>query len=251
MVTNKLGKFIFTLESADTALVEKISSLFPRYDETCEKPYGDLPPIAVPLADADVRAIVNYALLHHNGCIWADAAGLVSPNGKKVVFAGASHSGKSTCALALALCRQWKVLSEDITLFDPKTDELLQFPSPFSLKPGGHGRLASNDIHVPEPVLDEWVPLKDMASLPEAVAADLDFAIFFNVIDKTNPGPLVSTELKANDFIRLLLPISNLLHSSEYIDKMGSYLSHARCYQISGGTIAERMNTMNELALGA
>jgi hypothetical protein len=248
MAANKLGKFVFTLESTDPVLTEQISSLFPQCDEaTGSQP----PPVAVPVKDSDVRTIVNYALLYHYGCIWADAACLIAPNGKKVLFAGASHSGKSTCALSLALCRQWKVLSEDITLFDPKTDELLQFPSPFSLKPGGHDRLASNNIHAPEPVLDEWVPLKEMASTPESVSAEIDFAIFFNVIDKTAPGPLVSTELKGNDFIRLLLPISNLLHAAEFIEKLGMYLANARCCQISGGTIEERMNSINALATGS
>jgi len=243
-MAQKLGRFVFTLESENTALCDQIGSLFPQ----CKDSDGEAgAPVAVPVQDPDVRTVVNYALLYHYGCIWADAACLIAPNGRKVFFAGASHSGKSTCALALALCRQWKVVSEDITLFDPKTDELLQFSSPFSLKPGGHERLASNNIHVPIPVMDEWVPLNGMATAFETMPADIDIAIFFQVIDKDAPGPLVISDLKSSEYVRRLLPISNLLHSEVFMDKFSSYLQKARCYQVSGGTISQRVTDIGEL----
>jgi hypothetical protein len=237
----KLGRFSFVLQGADKELTDQLSALFPQSGE------DNGAPNIVQLTDGDVRTVVNQALRYHDGCLWIDAAALISPNGKKVLIAGASHSGKSTSTVALALIRNWKVLSEDITLFDPLTDKLLSFASPFSLKPGTADRLRANACIPPRLFMNEWISMEGMmAEGEQSPQLDLAFA-FRHLADPSAPGSLELGELSPTEFVHCLLPISNLLHVNGLADKMVSYLSRSRCFALGGGSITERLDLIESL----
>jgi hypothetical protein len=239
----QLGRCAFELRCEDEALKRQLNSLFQPCNGSASSP-----PLVIEVDRGGVRKIVNIALKHHDACVWIDAASLISPGGKKILIAGASHAGKSTCTTALALKEKWKVLAEDIVLFDTAADRLICFASPFSLKPGTADRLAAQNCPAPPLVLNEWIPLDGMAAGGE-VAAKLDLAFFFeHIADPGSLGPLTLNETVQADFIRRLLPISNLLHSETAIDKLSTYLTDARCFNLSGGSITERLRKINELA---
>jgi hypothetical protein len=242
----RLGRCSFQLVCDSEQVRDQMNALFPSYGGQ-----EGAAPNAVAIYEMDVRGIVNTALRYHDGCLWIDAAALIAPNGKKILMAGASHSGKSTCAVALALKKKWRVLAEDITLFDMTSDELLCFASPFSLKPGTADRLSAHGCQPPPLMFNEWIPMSDMAVGTE-VPANLDFAFIFDHIDDTgNPGPLVLKDLRQSDFVRGLVGISNLLHTSQAADKLCGYLENCRCIALSGGTISERLDEISKLVVGA
>lgn len=237
-----LGKFAFEIDCQDDQLKACLESLFPSRAVAHHRA-----PATVHDESGDVRSIVNIALRHHEDCLWFDAAALIAPGGQKVLFAGASSSGKSTTTIALALGYGWKVLSEDITLFDPSTDELLSFASPISLKPGTFERLQAAKLSPPPLILNEWIPVDGMAAPGESVSATLDLAFFFNVINQTEPEPISAQQITPGEFLRLVLPISNLLHSTAGMDKLSQYLAPARCYRLSGGSLTERLSKINQI----
>ena len=200
--------------------------------------------VEVSVNGADLRAVVNDILKRHDDCLWADAACLLSTNGKKFLLVGASSSGKSTTSMALALGFGWKVLAEDVTLIDPATNEVLRFPSPFSLKSGTAELLRQSVGSTPDPILlGEFFPMNSVAA-ESSIKAPFDFAI---VLDRRQPD-LKMTEIRPDDFIRRALPVSNILRVANGAPLFTSFVESGKCFSLSGGTVEQRLDILRGLA---
>lgn len=187
----------------------------------------------------DLRLLLNEVLRHHDGCIWIDAACLISPDNQRVIIAGKSGVGKSTTAIALVQEYGWTALAEDLVLIDTENDELIGLTSPFSLKAGTLDLLRATIANVPETIVrQEWVANK--AALPQsALSASFDLALYFDFAGGLEQPEI--TRLTPAEYLRLILPVSNLLHQESAPERMVEYLKNANCFRISGGTLWERL----------
>lgn len=189
-----------------------------------------------------VRLIVRRALNHHEGYLWFDAAMLVSPSGKVVLIAGASHAGKSTAAAALAFGLNWKVLAEDVALIEPRNKVITPFASPISLREGSLERIARATGVTPGPVIGfEWVPLKGHLHY-EQVPFNIDLAIELAVTNPLTDQPIAVASVSNSSFIHFLLPLCNALHLPNGIELLDESLQKARCYRLDGGSLGDRLN---------
>ncbi|HEV8718174.1 MAG TPA: hypothetical protein VGX03_35830 [Candidatus Binatia bacterium] len=154
-----LGRISFIVKSSDAAFERELTKLLPRPRSTPDT-------IHEIRTGSDLRVLISDILGRHAGCLWIDAACLLSPHGQKVLIAGHSGAGKSTTtALALALRYGWKVLAEDVTLIDLQADAVIVFAAPFSLKAGTVKLLQESIAMVPAPVVfGEWVSMNDMCA---------------------------------------------------------------------------------------
>ncbi|CAN5675549.1 hypothetical protein BH10CYA1_BH10CYA1_55240 [soil metagenome] len=251
----RLGDFCFELKSANTELSNCIGSLLEKYNIDVDKNPLSLIDIDLPLeivagwdevvSEASgleiVRLIVRRALNHHHDYLWFDAATLVSPHGKVVLIVGASHSGKSTAATALAFGCSWKILAEDVSLVDPKTRTIKTFASPISLRTGSLERIQRATGVLPGPVIaSEWVPINDHLN-KEIVDFKVDLAIELAVTDPRADQPMSVTRVSAQTFIHTLLPLCNAIHLDNGIELLDDGLKYSTCFRISGGSLSQRL----------
>jgi hypothetical protein len=236
--TFALGSFKFKL--ADEA--NHIETLF------LEARQSDDAPIELLDNQGGVRGIVNVALKRHENCIWLDAGVLVAPNGKRVMFAGASSAGKSTLTTALAFGHGWKIIAEDVALIDIESDRFVVFASPLSMKAGTVDRLAKVLGKAPGPLFfNEWIPLGDLAATTDPDAT-IDFAFIMQPLTPGSPGQLNLQPISHKSVLTKLMPISNILRLNGAMEKMEHYLSQGKCFQLSGGQLNERLDLVIELS---
>ncbi len=234
-----LGRISFIVKSADAAFERELARLLPRPRVTPDT-------IHEVQTGSDLRELISDVLGRHTGCLWIDAACLLSPHGKKVLISGHSGAGKSTTALALALRYGWKVLAEDVTLIDPQTNTVIVFASPFSLKAGTLEQLRESISMSPDPVVfGEWVSMNGMSAEDEC-SADFDLSFYFG--EAGNPGAVEQFACTPAEYTRLLLSCSNLVHDSGRPDRFVEYVGSGKCYKIVGGSLPERLNLILELA---
>jgi len=237
--TYQLGRISFTVKSSDEIFERELARLLPR-------PRGTPDTIHEIQTGGEVRELISDILGRHAGCLWIDAACLLSPRGKKVLISGHSGAGKSTTALALALGYGWKVLAEDITLIDPQTNTVIVFASPFSLKEGTLELLQESISIVPDPVVfGEWTPMVGMCAEGEC-SPDFDLSFYFGKAE--NPSAVEQFACTPAEYTRLLLSCSNLVHDSRRPDRFVEYVGSGKCYKIVGGSLPERLNLILELA---
>jgi hypothetical protein len=230
----QLGLVAFSL--ADLEPNHELDCLFPKH----HSPYDHL--VEFPANERNVRSIINQVLSYHSECLWFDAACLLSPEGKRILISGGSGSGKSTTSMALVFGHGWKVYSEDVTLIDPVKKVILNFASPFSLKTGTKELLEEALGAVPGPIcLDEWLP-PDKNAIAETCPVNFDIAMLFE--NARASGPLQCAQISPNDYVRRLLPISNLIHKEKAPETITDYIGKTRCFHLTGGTLAERMHTI-------
>lgn len=228
----QLGQVAFSL--AELEPDHELDCLFPRH----RSPYDHL--VEFPSNERNVRSIINQVLAYHSDCLWFDAACLLSPEGKRTLISGGSGSGKSTTSMALVFGQGWKVYSEDVTLIDPLKRVLLSFASPFSLKTGTKELLHAALGTVPSPIcMDEWLPPGETA-IAETCPVHFDSVILFE--NARAGGPLECEEISASDYVRRLLPISNLIHKEDGPERVTDYIGSAKCFHVKGGTLPERMS---------
>jgi len=236
----RLGRVSFTVDSADAAFELELTRLLPRCRVGAEMIHD--------LAADDLRGLLAKVLELHPGYLWISAACLLSPQGHKVLISGQSSAGKSTTALALALRYGWKALSEDLTCIDVRRNKIIAFATPFSLKSGTLELLEDSIAMVPETlVFGEWVPISDMHAEGE-YDADLDLILYF---DTAREGePIQQFACSPGEYVRLLLPCSNLVHDERGPDKLAEYVSSGACYRVLGGSLSERISLIRNLTTG-
>ena len=68
------------------------------------------------------------------GYLVVHAAVLARDDGRALVIPGFPGAGKSTLCAALAFLKQWRLLSDELTILDPETGEVIPNPRPISVK---------------------------------------------------------------------------------------------------------------------
>jgi hypothetical protein len=238
----KLGRVAFSVANCENDFKTTLDILFPhcpnpetlKEEEIYEVHTGCI---------QDIRGLLNHILKRHLGSIWIDAGVLIAPNGKKVLLVGQSGAGKSTTTMALALGYGWKVLGEDLILLDQKTDKIISFASPFSLKEGTRELLEETIHKAPDPILlDEWSPMGSMAAHGD-VDLPFDISIFFERSLEYDPQ-LQIIETAKSEFVRKMLRVSNLLRHKDSPEKMVGYLGSGPCLTMRSGTLPERLQAI-------
>ncbi len=234
----RLGRISFVVKSADAGFQNELARLLPACRVAPEVIYEIE-------SDGNFRQLVGEILGLQSEYLWLSAACVVSPAGHKVLISGNSSAGKSTTVLALALRYGWKVLAEDLTCIDLHTGRIISFATPFSLKKGTVELLQETISMVPEPVaLGEWVPQSDLHAHGE-YGSNLDLSLYFGTA--RHGEPMQVSVCSPGEYVRLLLPCSNLIHCAHGPDKLAEYVSSGTCYRVSGGSLSERLNLILEL----
>jgi len=241
----KLGKIVFTVENCSKNLQDQLAQMLPRasFDDPQE-------PIVLVNESGDdltaMRPLINSIFKLHHSCFWADAACLISPSGKKVMLTGKSSAGKSTTSIALALGHKWKVLSEDITLVDSGTGEILSFATPFSLKQGTLDLLEDGADVVPETIIQhEWVPI-GVSVRDEIYKVPFDIAVHLEITDQER-SDFSWSPLSPTEYVRRVLPVSNLLRITDGTEVFLDYVKEGGCFSCVNGSVSERITKLREL----
>jgi hypothetical protein len=241
-----LGKVCFSVHNCDAEFEQDLDILLPHaIDQNLNE--EDVLEIRTG-CEKDVRGLVNHILKrYHSGCLWIDAACLISPAGKRVLIAGRSSTGKSTTTMALALGYGWKVLAEDLVLIDLKTDKVLKFASPFSLKTGTKELLEKTVGRSPQPVLrSEWAPLNELAATENDCPANFDLALYFTQIFQ-GPELLTVSDMAPTEYLRKVLDCSNILRIPDSATKFVEYISNGQCLMLDGGSLEAKINAIREV----
>lgn len=85
---------------------------------------------AVPLLEWGL----NWCVTNHCHQYLVIHAAVVEKNGKSIIFPGTPGSGKSTLCAALVSSSGWRLLSDELAIFDLTTQKLIPNPRPVSLK---------------------------------------------------------------------------------------------------------------------
>lgn len=238
----KLGYFLFTLKHCKAEFSAELSNVLPHASAE-EAMYPEVYELNMSCTE-DPRGLFNDVLRRHYKCLWVDAACLISPSGKKVLVCGPTGAGKSTLAAALALGFNWTVVSEDVTLTDPESNQVLNFAAPFFLNENSVELIKQTIGVVPQEMfLKHWAPLHGCSN-KQAHHAPFDVAIY---IDNIGSGEkLETTNLPVSEILPKLLPISNLARK-QGVDKFLSYLPESKCFVFRGGQLHERLRSVVEL----
>ncbi len=188
--------------------------------------------------------VINHVHKLHYQSIWILGATIVSPQGQTVLISGPLSSGKSTTVLGLVFNFDWKVLSEDITHIDMNTNEIINFASPFAIKPGTLDLLKTS---FPSSQLPDdsaaWMALRDK-DLGCNVKTPFNLVIHF---DKPQGGEFSCEKMSVPEYIRALLRKSNITRVKGAPDKISEYVSEGNCYLLRDGSLKERIQTILQL----
>lgn len=192
----------------------------------------------------NVLDVINHVHKQHHGSMWILGASIVSPAGHKVLISGPLNSGKSTTVLALVLGYAWKVLSEDITHIDMNTDEIVNFGSPFAIKPGTVDLLKSSlQLELSPLELNSWMPL-GLANLGHNMKTPFDLVIYF---EEFSGGAFRCESMSVHEFTRTILRKSNITRINGAAIKLCEYVSEGCCYRISNGSLKDRLDAIIQL----
>jgi energy-coupling factor transporter ATP-binding protein EcfA2 len=201
-----------------------------------------------------ITHLLNKLYARHAGCLWIDAATLRAPDGKLVLLAGPSFSGKTTLAMAMALAKQWTIISQDITLIDPVLNVVVPCPAPINIRTGA-SEMLSKLGHLPRISLGQqgWFfdqSLYLMQPTKAEFTALLTLVPFEETIEEAAAeryGDLSIEQLSLAEFIRSILPYSNLLRLRHHVSTLQDAGKQAQCLRIEGGELKERMELLESL----
>lgn len=196
-----------------------------------------------------ISNLLNHLYAQHASCLWISSACLCTPDGKLVLLAGPSYCGKTTIAVALALTRKWKIVSQDITLIDPVLKVVLPCQAPINIRDGARKMLI--DIgHSPGKAfgVHGWFFDQELY-LRRSVSAKFAAAVMIVPFDQlTEDNSDISVEeLSASAFIREILPWSNLLRYGDKISVLQEAIEGAHCVKWQGGQLSQRVELLESL----
>ena len=248
--TYKLGSVVFSITNCDAVLEREFEMLLPICPPNNSAPNRNF--------DAQKESInhivdlINLVHKKHEGTLWILAASVVSPSGRKVLISGPSHAGKSTMAMALVMGYGWKVLSEDITHIDLTNDEIINFGSPFAIKLGApdlieaavKADLTSVELSPAEP--SAWIPL-DSNSVGHNLKAPFDLIVY---LEPFKGGDFSCEKISPAEYVRAILPGSNIARMRDAANKIYDYVLQGRCYRLAEGNLTQRLEKIIQLCEG-
>lgn len=244
----RLGRVVFSIANFDSRVEQEFRNCLQAYDQT-ESVEAEHVYDGTTAKINDILDVINDVHKRHTNTLWILAAAVVSPAGNKVLLAAPAHAGKSTTTMGLVLGYGWKVISEDITHIDLGTDEIINFASPFAVKLGTAERLKEavkaefDTIKAPSIEPSSWLPLKDH-SVGCNLKAPFDLLFYLQPIIG---GDYKCSAISKSEFIRTLLPLSNVARHKEAAAKVSQCVQENRCFRISEGTLQQRLQTIIQL----
>jgi hypothetical protein len=203
--------------------------------------------LLVPSALDQLIILLGRAMTKPSNLLWIDAATLICPDGRAVLVAGPSLAGKTTLALSMFLAYRWKVLSEDVTLIDPLSHQIIPFLRPSSLRPGCAELIEAATGRRPSTLLfDRWFFDRRMF-LESNFEAKPVWSIKLDALVEGSREPLTINPVSTDHFVRSILPISNTLRFADGVAALSDFLSESSCFKLSGGTVRERMEAVSDL----
>lgn len=242
------GSCRFTIAGKNEALLEQLRSLF----VNCSGSSSSGPAIEIEIEGLDsfdqigeaIRQIVVAVVAQHPKNLYVEGAALLNSRGELVLLVGTTRAGKSTLSAALTLGCGWKVLSEDLVLFDLTNKYILPLKLPISLRPGAIELIEEAVGSRPDirGKSDIWMPMKF-----ETTAMQLAHFDKVILLEAPNGKDIVLSDLIPEKCLRLMLPASNAIHFTEGADQLMEMVRKARCFRLTGGSLKQRIEAMNSV----
>jgi hypothetical protein len=237
----KLGQLVFSVSHPDPDFQHVLEELFSYCEERTE-PDGNVYDVRFGLS-VDIDELFKQLVERHSHCLHVRAACLISKEGKKMLISGAPSSGKTTLVLALVMAHQWKLVSDFASLLDRHTNKIFSFAPPFNTRGEMRSLLESINLSVPYFILHDYLPVA-----PEYCAAGsegpFDLAVH---LQKEHKSDFTYSSISTFQYLRNVLPTSNLTRVRGDDERFLTYLQQGRCYQFSGGTVTERIEKILDL----
>lgn len=200
---------------------------------------------------ATIKRVISVAEnAHQSEHLFFDACCLTAQNRQSVFLAGMSFAGKSTLAAAAVFDLRWKILSEDVVFLDRAADQVVPFVCPVSLRPSAPGLIEQATGKKVEPIRHgRWLVCYDRFD-PDPVRARFSLAVCLE--GRAGVGPLASVRYKPSDFLRnKLITYGNWLTVPGAPDYIQQCFRNSLCWTVSGGTLAERLQWLQEVSESA
>jgi HprK-related kinase A len=181
-------------------------------------------------------------------------AAVVERGGCAMILPGLPGSGKSTLAAALAY-RGWRLLSDELTLIEPETGQVVGLARPISLKNRSIGLIRD---FAPEAVLSRAAEgtIKGTVALAKAPGDSIRrvaetaapaWIVFLNLQPGT-PAHLTNRP-KAECFIELAANAMNYNVLGERgFDLLAQVVDRSRCFEFTYGDLAEAVSVLTAMA---
>jgi len=249
------GPLNIRLTSSDSELLAKLSQLFSPgsngekpilIDLDCPLKTGQsLSQIAKTDPKALLVSILTEVYQKFQGCLWLDASCLIK-NGKSILIAGPSHSGKTTLSLAASVSQEFTIISEDITFISIAPNQIQALTLPLSLRPGTIERVEKvSGTNLPNPVFGEWVYLPELYFAGKELIESLHTVIVLEPLVLPNEKALTVVPITAAECIKKLLPLSNALRLNDGITGLNLILRGVRTFSMDGGALQERLQWLH------
>jgi hypothetical protein len=266
-----LGHVQFQLQCSRIDILEASKSLFKVSDETRGLELIDLDSLqfpndpTAPTEDSDhyseenmiISYVITQVLEAHKKSIpsftWLSAIALIDEQNRLVILAGDSNTGKSTLGLALCLSGQFKIVSEDLCIFDLDSNIPISYHRPISLRDGSLEVIQNCVKTKPLNLVNQrWF-------LDPKIFADYPSPAIVHSIIKLSPSLdlAVKQEMSNREFkvepvsaasmLKELLPISSYMRQEQGISRLKQLLEPANCYLFTNGTLADRLKAIEEI----
>lgn len=244
-----LGDAVFTLKNCDATFLQTVENILPHFTgDPSSRP--EIEEINTGCTKEILDLIRHVASLHQKQrYVWIEASCLLTPEGKKVLIAGKSQSGKSTTTLALSLGKHWPVLSENLCLINYESRRLLKHLAPAALDETALQVLQNEGVSPEHTYSLEWrknrvwVPVLDLIG-DQRFDPSFDIAVW---LDRDLPADssFSVAPISSGEFARKALSVSNLLKIKGASDSFFESIAKARCLVIAGGELDQRLDAIN------
>lgn len=217
-------------------------------------------PSFIPLPTVQAFAMLEWGL---NWCVAAHShqylvihAAVLEKNGKAAILPAPPGSGKSTLCAGLVM-RGWRLLSDELALYDMTTGEIFGMSRPINLKNRSIGIIKQ---FAPDAVLTDSVPdtTKGTVALlrpptQSAVRVREPVRASWIVLPKYTPNmlPLLEPHSKARTFMLIAEQSFNYdIHGENGFEAVGNLVDQCACYQYTYSQLDDAVRTFEELCSG-
>jgi hypothetical protein len=239
------GSCRFTISGRDEALLEQLSGMFAGAGESVGEPVIDIeidPKYSIDQIGNAIRQIVVSVIAQHAQHLYVEGAAILNRANELILLVGTTRAGKSTLSAALALGLGWRILTEDLVIFDLSNKYILPLNFPISLRPGAKELIeaAIGSRVDTKGKSDVWMPIESKESRIKREGR-FDKVI---LLEAPNGKGIACFDLIPEQALRLILPASNAIYSDHGIDDLMEMIKGARCVRLTGGSVKERVDAI-------
>ncbi|MBX9688861.1 MAG: hypothetical protein K2X27_19285 [Candidatus Obscuribacterales bacterium] len=191
--------------------------------------------------EESIAILVETARDSHSKNMYLHSSTLVK--GKRcIMLVGPSFGGKTTLTTALALTRNWKVLSEDLSIFDESEAHVIPYCIPLSIREGGW-RLLQNlsDWKQIQLVKNRWLASVESFSQERGRAPSELWFLKSSLPD----AQFKIEELGTGEFLRTIVHLTNALYAPKHMEIISSVLENAKLKTIENGSLEQRLDLVD------